>query len=116
MKQKKILNLNSQFRRVYKRGKSEIKPLLVVYYFKNKLTYHRIGITTSKKIGNAPERNRAKRVIKEAFRLLQQENLRLQNPQQGFDIVFVARSKTTKVKMELVKETMEKALQKGQIL
>ena len=62
----------------------------------------RYGITTSKKIGCAVERNRAKRVIRSAFSQLED---RLNS---NYDIVFIARTKTSKVKMQQVLEQMEK--------
>ena len=61
----------------------------------------RIGITTSKKIGCAVERNRAKRVIRAAFSQLEG---RING---NYDFVFVARTKTSKVKMQQVLEQME---------
>ena len=61
----------------------------------------RYGITTSK-IGCAVERNRAKRVIRSAFSQLED---RLNG---NYDIVFIARTKTSKVKMQQVLEQMEK--------
>ena len=62
----------------------------------------RYGITTSKKIGCAVERNRAKRVIRSAFSQLE-DRLNC-----NYDIVFIARTKTSKVKMQQVLEQMEK--------
>ena len=59
-----------------------------MYVRKTRAGSCRIGITASKKIGNAVQRNRARRVIREAFR---QIKLPLKS---GFDIVFVARTKT----------------------
>ena len=57
---------------------------------------NRLGIVTSKKIGNAVKRSRARRVIREAFRLLEPE-LR-QRFEQRYDFVFVARGKTPYLK------------------
>ena len=82
------LKTNSDFRRAYARGKSYTTPALVMYVRKNRAGSCRIGITASKKIGNAVQRNRARRVIRESFR---QIKLPLKS---GFDIVFVARTKT----------------------
>ena len=82
------LKTNSDFRRAYARGKSYTNPALVMYVRKNRAGSCRIGLTASKKIGNAVQRNRARRVIREAFR---QVNLPLRG---NFDIVFVARTKT----------------------
>lgn len=58
------------FQRVYKTGKRYDGKLITAFALPNKYTYHRLGITASKKaLGNAVERNRAKRLLRETFRL-----------------------------------------------
>lgn len=99
------LKLNKDFLRLYHRGKSCVKPALVVYAMKNRVGVCRVGITTSKKIGNAVARNRARRVIRAAF----QEVMRTQTPSCGWDFVFVARTRTTHVKSTLVAASMRDA-------
>ena len=79
---------NNDFRRIYARGKSYVSPLVVVYALKNRTKNVRVGITTSKKVGNAVQRNRSRRVIREAFRAL------APRVRPGFDLVLVARGKT----------------------
>ena len=96
------LKSNSDFRRLYNRGKAVTDPALVVYYSKNRAGICRIGITTSKKIGNAIERNRSRRVIREAFRQVCPHI----NP--CYDIVMVARSKTKYLKSTRVEEVMKR--------
>ena len=59
---------NKVFRRLYHRGKSKAGASLVTYCMKNRRGETRVGITTSKKIGTAVERNRARRVMREIFR------------------------------------------------
>lgn len=98
------LKKNSDFKRAYKRGKSYTNPALVVYTVKNRAGLCRVGITASKKIGNAVERNRARRVIREAFRLIDKP---LKN---GYDFVFVARSRTVHKKTDEIKKIMLDAL------
>ena len=56
------LTENYEFRRVYARGKSAVRPSLVPYCMKRGSAPPRIGITASKKIGNAVKRNRARRL------------------------------------------------------
>ena len=62
------LTRNSDFRRAYTKGKSVVTPLVVVYLTRNRVKARRVGITTSKKIGNAVQRNRARRIIRAACR------------------------------------------------
>lgn len=90
----KTLKENKDFRRLYYRGKSLASDNLVTYAMKNRGGGCRIGITTSKKIGNAVERNRSRRVIRAAFSELEG---RING---SYDFVFVARSKTSRVKMQ----------------
>ena len=90
------LNQNKDFKRAYYRGRSMASNSVVTYALKNHSNEKRFGITTSKKIGNAVQRNRARRVIKEAYRRTSG------NLKSGFDVVFVARGRATKIKMDEV--------------
>lgn len=83
-----------EYRRIYRRGKSFVNPAVVIYILKNKKKINRIGITTSRKIGNAVKRNRDRRIIREAYRQLEGE-IAL-----GYDIIFVARGKTNSLKTQ----------------
>ena len=96
------LKSNPDFRRLYNRGISITDPALVIYYSKNRAGICRIGITTSKKIGNAVERNRSRRVIREAFRQV------CPNLNPCYDIVMVARSKTKYLKSTRIEEVMKR--------
>ena len=98
------LKENRDFRRIYNRGRSFASPLLVSYVMKNRVGSVRVGITTGKKVGKAVLRSRARRVIREAYRALAEEI----SP--GFDLVFVARSKTPFVKSYDVLKAMKKEL------
>ena len=87
-----VINRNGEFRALYYRGKSQVHPALVTYVRKNKLGIPRIGITTGKKVGGAVQRNRCRRVIREAYRAL------VPQIAGGWDIVFVARVRTCTIK------------------
>ena len=106
---KKIMPLtqNRDFKRLYHRGKHQVHPLLVTYGMKNRTGFHRVGITTSKKIGNAVERNRARRIIRAAWR---EAAASLELPQ-GWDFVFVARSKTPAAKSTQLVPIMRKHIE-----
>lgn len=104
------LNKNREFSRVYSRGRSYVSPILVVYVLRNRENTARMGITTSKKIGNAVQRNRARRVVREAYRTL------LPRIRPGFDVVLVARKKTWSIKMGDVLRELTKKLAEARIL
>lgn len=82
------LTLNTQFKKLYQKGNSNVSPTVVVYAKRNGLPFNRIGITVSKKIGKAVIRNRSKRRLREVFRT------NSKNLIQGFDFVLVARGRT----------------------
>ncbi len=100
------LNDNKDFIRLYKRGKNVVTPVFVLYFNKNNLPYNRIGITTSKKIGNAVNRNRARRVIKAA--IINSQSIF----PKGYDFVFVARVRSTKEKSTVVERYMRITMDK----
>ena len=76
------LKQNHEFRRLYSKGRSAVSPYFVLYCRPN-----RLGITTGVKLGNAVKRNRARRRIRELYRVEEQALL------PGYDIVVVARTR-----------------------
>lgn len=85
MKFTEPLKQNHIFRRLYAKGESAVGRFVVVYARRNGLGYSRLGITTGVKLGRAVDRNRARRRIRETYRL-HEPRLR-----PGYDIVIVAR-------------------------
>ncbi len=85
MQRRLHLRRNADFRRVRETGQSWAHPALVASLTPNGLTHNRYGIVTSRKLGNAVARNRAKRRIREAIR-----HWHPQIPS-GYDMVFIAR-------------------------
>lgn len=98
------LTNNNDFRRIYYKGKSKASYALVTYAFPNRLGRTRCGITASKKVGNAVHRNRARRLVRESYRLIRD------NVKPGYDIVFVCRARTPYVKCQDVQHSMKKQL------
>lgn len=81
------LKKNSDFRRLYNKGKSAVTPYMVVYCRRNREEHNRLGYTVSTKLGHAVVRNRVRRRLREIYRL-NAPGLR-----QGYDIVIVARTR-----------------------
>ena len=67
MQKKEIIKDNKVFLRLYKKGKYIIGKTVVVYFRKNGTNENRVGITTTKKVGNSVKRSRARRVIRAAY-------------------------------------------------
>ncbi len=87
-----ILNDNKDFLAIYKKGRYVASKYSVIYVKPNGRPFNRLGITAGKKVGNAVCRNRAKRIIRLAYR-----NSEVDMPV-GMDIVIVARSAICNIK------------------
>ncbi len=110
MVKKETITKNRDFRRVYNKGKYFSSPILITYIIRNRLNSTRVGITASKKTGNAVKRNRSRRIIREAFRSLKN------SVKSGLDIIFVARAKTSGVKTNDILKDMKRELFKLGVL
>lgn len=88
MKAAVTLKKNHEFRRLYRKGASAVGGSMVLYCRKNKLGHNRLGVTVSVKLGGAVKRNRARRRLREVYRLA---GPRLS---QGWDLILVARGRT----------------------
>ncbi|MDR2654949.1 MAG: ribonuclease P protein component [Oscillospiraceae bacterium] len=110
-----VISDNKIFRRIYGKGKSFVSPFLVSYFLPSNSGKIRYGITASKKVGGAVSRNRARRIIKEAFRLLAEE-YSLAGSGTGCDVIFVARAKTAQIKMPVLKRALYKHLSEANII
>lgn len=101
------LKLNKEFKRAYYQGKFKAHPFLITYAIKNRERCPRVGITTSKKTGCAVKRNRARRIIKQAYFELLREGV---VPNTGYDYVFVSRADTILKKTQDIKRVMKKQI------
>lgn len=89
---------NHLFSKIYAKGKKTSEKSVAVYALRNyRGTDTRLGITTGKKIGNAVQRSRARRLIREAYRHLT-DGKEWNKP---YLVVVVARSAIVEKKMKM---------------
>ena len=92
-----VIKRRNDFKRVYAKGHRQFGPNLVICFLPNRLKKIRFGVSASKKVGCAVQRNRARRIMKEACKDL--------DTKFGFyDIVIVAKPSILALKMQAVRE------------
>ena len=74
------------FARLRREGHTYRHPFFIVSVATNGLSHNRYGFITAKKLGKAVTRNRVRRLLREAVRLLHPTLL------PGYDVVIVARA------------------------
>ena len=106
MRERSEFTLRNQrdFSRIYNHGKSRGGKFAVILYRKNGLKYTRTAFVASKKVGNSVDRNRSRRLMRAAFRVLGP------NIKSGYDIIFVARAAITDCKEKDVEKQLRKSL------
>ena len=109
MKFSSALKLNHIFRRLYA-TQGYANSMLVLYARPNRSAQNRVGITTGKKLGHAVVRNRARRRLREVYRL----NEALFKP--GYDIVVVARTRCITADFQKLTKAYLSLAQKAGIL
>ena len=99
---------SADFRRVFKEGKRFVFPEFTLIVVRNGMALSRMGTSVGKKFGKATERNRAKRLCRELFRLNKHGFPR------GIDLVFLPKRRILFEKWENLQKRMTKAGEKIQ--
>ncbi len=112
--EKGIERLRSErdFSAVYATGKSWAAPGAVLYSKATDRSIARIGFVAGRRLGSAVQRNRAKRLLREAFR----EAVGWRKPPGGVDLVLVARRRLLDLEWDQVVGMVENLLARGQVL
>jgi len=110
MKRQFRLTRSTDFQRVRRYGKSYAHPLLVLIALPNQKDITRIGVTAGRSVGNAVQRNRAKRLIRAAI----QPYLGVVFP--GWDFVLIARHKLNTADFRQTQESLNTLLERAELL
>ena len=104
------LKKSSDFQRVRRFGKAIAHPFVVLLYLPNDSEQVRIGVAAGKPIGNAVQRNRAKRVLRAAI----QPHLAVIQP--GTDLVLIARAPILEANAREISKILTKQLAKAGLI
>lgn len=101
---------NAEFKKVYSEGRYYVEKYIVMYAIRNSTGFNKVGYSVSKKVGIAVTRNRVKRLMKENFRIFDQ------NSKKGYDIIFTARPASAEADYDSIHRNMQSALIRAHIL
>lgn len=101
------INKNKDFLRAYHRGKCYVHPQVVLYVTRNRVGHTRVGLTATKKVGHAVQRNRARRIMRAALQEHLSQNIG------GYDIILVARGQTPHLKSTQLSRTLGRLFKKA---
>ncbi|QHE54158.1 ribonuclease P protein component [Pontibacillus sp. HMF3514] len=111
MKKQNRIKKNEEFQQVFKKGTSFANRQLVLYYLKKENQGHfRIGLSVSKRIGNAVTRNQIKRYLRQAFHEMEDRIL------SEYDLVIIARKPTNQMNYHEIKKSLNHVLSKNNLL
>ncbi|WAA09534.1 ribonuclease P protein component [Fervidibacillus albus] len=100
MKKKYRIKKNEDFQKIFQKGKSTANRQFIIYRLENGRDHFRIGLSVSKKIGNAVVRNRIKRYVRQAFHELEQEI------RPSYDLIIIARKSAKDMSYQEVKKSL----------
>jgi len=110
LNKKYILRKKTHFQEMYSVGKSYANRLVVLYIIPNTNQTRRIGFAAGKKLGNAVVRNRVKRLLREAYRLQQNELVT------GYNLLLVGRKGMINLGFEPVRAAVRDLFKRAKVL
>ena len=101
------LKRHKEFRYTYARGRAQSLPLFTLVYAKSRNESVRVGFSVSKRVGNAVQRNRAKRRMRAALTPL------IGHISGGFNVIFVAKAEVLSAPFPELSDQMKTLLKRA---
>ena len=109
MQRKFRLTRSTDFKRVRRTGKSYAHPFVVLVVQASEAPRVRVGVTAGRSVGGAVQRNRAKRLLREAMRPLLPQLL------PGWDLILIARPALLSSSLQDIRQALTSLLRRAQI-
>jgi ribonuclease P protein component len=103
------LTRSEDFKRVRRSGKSYAHPLVVLIVQTHEQPRLKIGVAAGRTVGTAVDRNRAKRLLREAMRTL------IPQVASNLDLILIARPALVTATLEETRQALKNLLQRAQI-
>jgi ribonuclease P protein component len=110
LKRRFRLTRSTDFERVRRFGKSYAHPLIVLIALPNEMDISRFATAAGRSIGNAVQRNRAKRILRETVRPM------IPSIASGWDIVLLARKPISKADFQDTEVALNNLLSQANLL
>jgi ribonuclease P protein component len=104
------LTRSTDFKRVRRTGKSYAHPFVVLVVQASEAPKVRVGVTAGRSVGGAVQRNRAKRLLREAMRPLLPQLIT------GWDLILIARPALSASSLQEIRQTLTSMLRRAQII
>ena len=110
MKHRFRLTRSIDFKRVRNKGKSFAHPLVVLVRLGSEEDHLQVGISTSRALGNAVQRNRSKRLLRESMRSL------IPLLGSGWDLVLIGRAPLVSAAVQDVQSALAGLLRRAGLM
>ena len=110
MQRKFRLTRSTDFKRVRRTGKSYAHPFVVLVVQAIEAPRVRVGVTAGRSVGGAVQRNRAKRLLREAMRPLLPQLI------PGWDLILIARPALTSSTLQEIRQALTSLLHRARII
>ena len=112
MKKTKMLKKNYEFSNIFSKGSYYSGDAIEAFILDNRNNYNLLGLAISSKLGHAFQRNRVKRLLRESYRLYEDQIVT------GVSMVFLLKKQVdiSSINFYKIKADMKKILEKSKIL